>query len=342
MITLYKRQNGTFLTTIHADTDRSWVLNNKGKCTIYLSAKDEKTIRTYMGKRNLVCISHPKLPLWGGVIETDQDWDDNGGVKFTAWSGESLLISRCPTDGLIQAASPGALFERLITIANRTEDLLIRPGSIYRGGGAAECTLDGTNLLEVVRDLAARWDMEFEIVPNVSARGSLTFTANWYQRMGEVKPYMLREGFNVKKNSRVLRITRQVVNKLTGFGEASTDETRPSFTAEDEKSIGLFGVMEGVEDYDGVTNESTVRDQVLKRLKVLRFPKVVINLTALDVEETLEKIRMGNIHFFRASSFGLKGADGVGILSSVRVIAMRYLEAQNELEFKNQTEDYYE
>lgn len=342
MITLYKRQNGAFLTTIRAETDRSWVMNNKGKCTIYLSTKDEKMIRTYMGKRNLVCIDHPKLPLWGGVIETDQEWDENGGVRVTAWSGESLLMSRCPTDGLVQATSPGALFEKLIGIANRTEDMLIRPGSIYRGGGAAECTLDGTNLLEVIRDLALRWDMEFEIVPNVNGKGNLSFVANWYQRMGEVSPYLLREGFNVKKNSRVLRITRRVINKLTGFGEGSTDDARPTFTAEDAESIALFGVMEGVEDYDGVVNESTVKEHVLERLKVLRYPKVVINLTALDVEETLEKIRMGNTHTFRATSFGLKGTDGVGIASSARVIAMRYLETVNELEFKNQTEDYYE
>lgn len=339
MISLHERSNGAFITTIRALTDRSWVINDKGKCTIYMSLDDEKTIWRYMGQRNLICISHPKLPLWGGVIETDQDWDNRGGVVFTAWSGESLLISRTPTDGLVKASSPGALFERLIEIANRSEDLLIRPGAISKTGGAAEITLDGMNLLEAAREIAERREMEFSITPKLDDRKRLSFEAHWQTRLGETVSYPVSEGHNAKKPSRPLRISRRVVNQLTGFGEGSTTGTRPKYTGRDENSIRLYGLMEGVEDYDGVTNVETVREHVNKRLRTLRYPKFTVNVVALDVEETFEYMRLGNTFPFRSASYGFQRAGGIGLETKLRIMAMRYNERNNELEIKNQTED---
>lgn len=339
MITLHNRQNGTFITTIRTVADRSWVINNKGKATLIMSVDDAKTTFQYMLKRNLVSISHPKLPLWGGVIETDQDWTDAGAVVFTAWSGESLLISRTPTDGRITAGTPGALFERIIGLANRGEDLLIRPGTIDKSGGAAEVTLDGSNLLELIIDLAERHDMEFSITPKLDDRNTLTFEANWYARMGQTVGYYVSEGHNAKKPGRPMRVTRRVVNQLTGFGEGSTDITRPKFTARDENSIRLWGLMEGVEDYDGATDVATVRAHVQKRLRVLRYPKFTVNVVALDVEETFEHMRLGNVFPFKSTSYGFQRMTNIGLETALRVMAMRYLERANELEIKNQTED---
>ena len=72
MVTLHSRKNGAFLTTLQVLTDRSWVVNNKGKCLIYMSAKDEKLIRIFIGERHYIRITHPTLPDWGGVIETER------------------------------------------------------------------------------------------------------------------------------------------------------------------------------------------------------------------------------------------------------------------------------
>lgn len=338
MISLHKRSNGGFLTTIKAVADRSWVVNNKGKCTLLMSLEDEKTVREYMMTRNLVCISHPKLPLWGGVIETDQDWNDRGVVQFTAWSAESLLMSRTPLDGPVSAATPGSLFKTLISYANRGEDMLIRPGDIYQGGEKAEVTLDGTSLFDVVRDLAIQHDMEFDIRPVLDATNSLTFEANWYRRMGQKEETILSEGHNVKRPSRPLRVTRRVVNQLTGFGEGST-ESRPKITLKDDASIERFGLMEGTEDFDGVTDATVLKASVLKRLRVLRNPKYIVGAVVLDVEDTFYSVRLGNTLPFRSASYGFQNMTGIGMQTNIRVMSMRYLERPNELETKNQTEE---
>lgn len=338
MISIHKRSNGAFLTTIRATADRSWVINNKGLCTLRMSVQDEKVIRAYMGQRNLVRIGHPTLPVWGGIIDTDQTWDGDGDIAFTAWSGEALLLDRTPTNGVLSAASPGKLFERLIAEANLPEDMRIRIGNIYQGGGTAEVTLDGANLLDVIRDLAERWDMEFSIDPVTDSKNAMYFLANWYQRQGKRYPHLLSEGFNIRKTSQPLRIQRRVVNDLIGFGDGSSDESRPKYEQIDPASRALYGLMQGVENFDGVITESTIKSSVQKRLRVLRYPKEVIKVTALDKDDTFKYIRLGNTLPFKASTFGFKGNNGIGIEKDVRIIGMRYLEKTNECEITNNTE----
>lgn len=339
MITLHRRSNGTFLTSIRAKTDRSWVVNNKGKCTIYMSAADEKVIRKYMGQRNLIYIGHDELPGWGGIIETDQDWDEGGGVQFVAWSGESLLLSRSPSSGeLLSATSPGALFAKLIAKANEPEYLNIRMGTVYLGGGPAETTLDGTNIFELISDLAERWDMEWSITPVLNAKQTLSFEANWYLRQGVRVEYQLSEGHNIRKTSKPYKTRKRVVNELTGFGEGHTDE-RPKYTEVNEQSRALYGLIQGVENYDGVVNESTVKMHVQKRLKVLRRPREIVSVVALNKPGCFARLRLGNTYPFKATSFGFQSSDGVGLEKDIRVVGMRYLETLDECEIINNTEE---
>ncbi len=338
MITLHRRSNGTFITSIRCDADRSWVINNKGKCSLYMSVQDEKVIRKYMGERNLIHIGHSKLDNWGGVVETDQDWDDKGGINFTAWSAESFLIGRTPDIGLVNASSPGALFVKLIAEANRPEDLRIRMGNVYEGGGAAETTLDGTNLLDIIRDLAERWDMEFSIDPVLDTRNNLTFEANWYQRQGRRMSYQLSEGFNVRRHSQTLRVRRRVVNHLFGYGDGNTED-RPKYDEIDAGSRALYGLMQGTEDYDGVTTVTGVKENVQKRLKVLRYPKKIIRLIAEDKGDCFTHLRRGNVLPFKATSFGFQSGSGVGLDSPIRVMGIRYLDKTNECEITNNTEE---
>lgn len=340
MITIHNRSNGSFLTTLSCVADRSWVTNNKGKCTIVLSNSDPKATKKIMLTRNLISITHPKLPLWAGVIETDQEWDYQGKCTYTAWSGESLLIGRTPTIGKMTASTPGALYEQLIALANENEDTLIRPGEIEKSGGSAEVTLDGTNLFEVILDLATRHDMEFSITPRLSNNNTLIFDANWQPRFGTLIPRLIREGYNAKKPSRPLRVTRRVVNKLTAIGEGSTEETRPMVTVQDDNSIGLFGLMEGVEDFDGITDRNALRVAAMKRLRVLRYPKYTVGVSVLDVDDTFSYMKKGNSFVFESSSYGFQASTGIGFTAKLRIMSMRYLERVNELEIKNNTEDF--
>jgi hypothetical protein len=331
MITLHRRSDGAFLTTIETATVRSWTINERGQCMFAFSLTEAKSIRKYMGSRNLIHINHTSLPAWAGVIETDEKWNDGEEVEYTAWSAESLLMSRCPDSGLISAGSPGALYTKLINLANEREDLLIRCADIYQGGGDADTTLDGSNLFEVIQDMAKRRKLEFSILPKLSVDNSLSFTANLYQRQGSAKGLILQEGYNIRRTGNVLRTQRRVINSLTGNGDNGT-ESRPTYTETDLGSVGLYGLMEGVQDYSGVTELATVQAHVSENLKTLRYPRRTFNLVALDVDNTFAALRLGNVLRLKAKSFGWDGDGNIGTDTTVRILGMRYFDLLNECE----------
>lgn len=322
-ISIHRRSDGAFITTIHAMTERSWVLNDEGKCTIQLSLTDAKNVRKYMGVRNFVYITHDTLMPWGGVIETDEEWNSDNTITFTAFTGESLLKTRTPLVGLINAASAGVLFTKLLALANEPEDLLIRAGNISLTGSDAELTLDGTDLLEAVKDLAKRRNMEFSIDPVVDAAGRMSFAANWYEKAGSVKAYTLKEGYNIQRTSNPLRVQRSVVNQLTGMGDASTDQ-RPTWTYIDQDSRGTYGLIQGVENYDGVVNLETVKSHTLDGLNRKKQPRRTFRVEALNVDNTFGNLGKGNTLRLAAYSFGWLGDGAVGTDTSVRIFGMRY------------------
>jgi len=332
MISLHKRSDGGFVTTIKTETERSWVLNDKGKCTLPFAVTDAKAVRRYMGSRLLIYIDHPTLPAWGGVIETDENWREDGVIEFTAWSGESLLISRKPIVGLVTAGSPGGLFAKLINLANKDEDLRIRVGNINQAGGSAEATLDGTNLFDVIQSLAQRHKMEFSIDPILDADGKLYFSANWYVRQGVNSPLVLKEGLNIERRGNVYRRQRRVANKVTGLGSASTNATRPAYSVIDAESRDLYGLMEEVVDFNDVTLQATLIENTKEKLGALRFPRDTYQITALDVDDTFGSIRKGNVHPLKAQTFGWLSDSSVGTDEAVRLLGMRYFDNPNVCE----------
>ena len=331
MISLHRRSDGAFITTIEAATVRSWAINDNGQCTFSFSLTEAKSIRKYMGSRNLIYISHTSLPAWAGVIETDEKWNDDGTVEYTAWSAESLLKSRCPDLGLISAGSPGALYIKLINLANQSEDLLIRTGNIYQGGGDADTTLDGSNLFEVIQEMVKRRKLEFSIEPTLTVDNSLSFKANLYQRQGSAQGLILQEGFNIRRSRNVLRTQRRVVNSLTGYGDNGT-ESRPTYSAKDLESIGLYGLMEGVQDYSGVTELATVQAHVTENLNTLKAPRRTFSVIALEVGNTFAALRLGNVLRLKGTTFGWDGNGNVGTDTMVRILGMRYADLINECE----------
>src|SRR5688572_32645296 len=121
-VSLHRRE-GSLLTTIKTQTERSWVLNDFGLCRFKFSLNDAKAIRRYLEFGTLVYIEHETLPAWGGVLDPDQDWNDDGTISMNAYSGEYLLkFRRSPRNQVFSHGSAGTLFKRFLDESNAAED----------------------------------------------------------------------------------------------------------------------------------------------------------------------------------------------------------------------------
>jgi len=333
MITLFYR-DGRPITTIHTETERSFVLNSEGKCTFKFALTDPKARAIIFNTGNLITISHPTLPLWGGVIDGDQDWEEDGTLSLTAWSGEHLLsFRRSPTNQVLKAASAGRALWKIVTLANKPEDLLIRWGTIWDGGTEREDTLDGKDLYTHAKSIAKNAGVDWSIDPEIDYASHLYFTLNVWPQRGEARELTLHEHKNVERRGKVLRVRYgQVVNDLLGLGDGSTDD-RPEYQAPiDEASRGQIGLRQGTEDFDGNSGVGTLQANTQASIKVRAQPERIIQLTALDVGDTFAELRLGNILPFRAQTFGFLNDGQIGMDTFVRLIGLRVEDKTNTVE----------
>lgn len=325
---LYDWRDGAFLTTIQTSTERSWVVDDFGKCSFTLSQLDAKTAQKYLDIDRLIYIEgNDGLDVWAGVIDTDIDWNDDGTITYSAYSGEHLLKYRIsPLNQVWKEASAGALFERMVNDANAKEDLLIRIGEVWKGGGPAEDTMDGKNYYEHIKALAKNRGNHWSIEPAIDPlTHKLYFKANYYETIGRVRPLVLKEGFNIEKRSKPLRLRGDIVNRLTGIG-AGSDEERKTHTEEDMTMRGRYRLREGTEDFTSETQASVTEDTVA-RLKQISKPQYTYSLTALNVGATFANIRKGDVLPLKMRTVGFGGVN-----TMVKVSKMRYFDKTDTME----------
>jgi hypothetical protein len=323
-VSLYDRRDGSFLTTIKTQTERSWVLSDYGTCRITLSLTDAKAIRRFLEFGTLVYVEHDTLPGWGGVLDVDEDWNDDGTISMNAYSGEYLLtFRRSPLNQLFSHGSAGTLFKRFIDESNKAEDLLIRQGSIWLGGTPAEDTMDGKSFYSHTKDLARKRgnDWSIDAVIN-SATFRMNFTANYYEKRGSARLLTLKEGLNLKKLHNPLKVQRKIVNDLLGIGEGS-DEERPTWNEVDTTSRDRYGLRQDSEDLTK-TEPASVQADTIALLRELRNPRRTFKLELLDVGDAFAETRLGDTYPLIMQTVGWRSDNEVGTNTIVRVLGLRY------------------
>jgi hypothetical protein len=324
-MSLHRWQDGGFLTTIKAQPEYSWVRNKFGTCSFDLSLNDFKATRKYMEFGVLLFIENATLGNWGGVIDPDEDWNQDGTISKNAYSGEYLLtFRRSPMNQLFRDASAGGLFKQFIDEANKAQDLLIREGSIWRGGTAAEDTMDAKDFYTHAKALAENRNYDWCIEPALDSAGRLYFRANFYERRGEVKTLTLKEGFNITKGSKPLKVQRKIVNDLLGIG-AGSDAERAVWNEVDAESRDRYGLRQGSEDFPGNVNLGTLKANTVEKLRVLRNPRRTFDFSATDVEGTYQALRVGNILPLKLQSVGFLDDDRIGADTQVQINGMRHV-----------------
>lgn len=326
-------KSGNYLTEIEATISRWYKLNEFGKATFELATSDQKCIEQYLEFGNLVYITHPKLPAWGGMIDTPREWR-HGSVISSVYSAEYLLKTRITQRSQTLAGPYGTIFQTMLEeLFDSSSFNVIRAGSIFGGGPSVKRVYNFAPLYDEIRNLAEESGNDFEIEPNIDSNGRLYFAAHWHKRKEFETNYTLYEDLNLELPAVFLREQGTIANKLRIFGDGATFTTRPLGRVQDQESIDRFGVRFLAKSVSG-SGADEVQDAAEAMIKVYAWPRKTFELTVADdplnIKKNFENCRIGNILNVSFHSVGFSGS-GFGVESKVRILQMYYDENKNTL-----------
>lgn len=325
-ITLLNR-SGQYLTEVNATCDRTYKLNEFGTATFTMSTSDDKCREDYLRFGNYVYVEHDKLPVWAGMIDTPRIWK-HGAVEVTAYSGEYILTCFITGKSSTFSGVFGNVYKELIdqTMRHGGDLPLIEVGDIYGGGASVTRKYQWNGLYNEIIKLCKDSGNDFYFEPYINEYGVLYFRANWYEKRGMVKTFMLYEDMNIKLSSTPLREQGRIANKIYLWGEGASWSSKPVAQRENTVSRGLYGSRELAQAAQGTDIEANA-DQIIREFA---YPRKTFDLTVIDTGDTFYQCRVGDQLPVSFHSVGFSG-DGLGTNETVRILQMDYQEEQNQL-----------
>lgn len=279
-------RRGTPLGELRPEVESAtWLLNGVGRLRCSVARSDAGATAEMLRFGNLALAEFDNgLPSWGGVIEPPRQWAE-GTIGVEAYSGEYLLGFRMTSRGrYFSQATVGYIFRSVIEEANASRDTLIDVGEVWAGGGMHSPDYHFRDLLSIARESIGRrlTPADFVVEPVVDGAGRLRFRASLYERRGrELAGTALVESNNLGR----IRLIEQgpLVNRWALVGEGTTwGDERPMAFAEDEASMGRYGLREGSEVLGDVAELPTLEGAAAERLRRTAWPQTMLELEALD------------------------------------------------------------
>lgn len=321
---------GQKVTEFTANADRSWLMNDYGRCLFTMSTYDAKCIENYLQYGNYVYIEHEKLPAWGGVIDPPREWGRHQ-VEITAYSGEYIFSFRRAEGAQRINATPGVIFQRILSICNAEGDTRIREGEIYTQGKPVRWQLNVLKCYQEVKRLAEETNSEWTVRAKTRS-GEIRFLADWSIKLGLTRNFLLKEGHNIKADDRVIIEDGQIANDVLGISPGASPISARNVFVKDEKSIGAYGLRQWAESFQQNEYGSVAEgaNAVLQRMKE---PVKTFRLSALDVGDTWKNLDIGDVLKLYMSNIGFNNGQ-LGTDTDVRINSMTFVEDENILELE--------
>lgn len=283
---------GSPLAEIDAVCPRSWVLNGIGQAQLTIAKTDPKATERNLRFGNLVYIEHDRAPAWGGVLwpSAPRTWTDTA-IHFAAIGPESILKRRRTNFQGEQATLQG-----LLGVANQAEDTRLR---FAEGSANPGLILEGNwywpSVHALITVLATNTGYEWGAEPRLDWTGRLLFDVAFYRRRGVERSQTLIEGVNVAKasgESPVVTEQGDIFNDVLAWGDA-TNTDRTAMINSNQASINLYGLSQETIPA-GTTDALTANEMSKTELAARQFPRRTFKLSALDVNNTFDSLRLGD------------------------------------------------
>lgn len=327
-------QRGVEILEFVAPAPRTWKLNGVGTCKIALSVLHPAKLYELKRFGNVVLVSgNPYLPAWGGIIDPDVEWQPFTMI-LTAFSGEYLFDFRAENGERKIAGTAGGIFAQLVDLANRYEDLGLRPGTIWDGGARRSEPLGPGTMLEDLQRIAQGTQNDFLVEPFYDeSEKRLRWVCSWLEHAGQQTNLVLEEGVNLELSQNPLREEGPVVNSVQAFGDASTDDTRPRVAFVDDESKAQWRLRQRTITFNGVKEQATLERKAQEYLAYYAQPRLVVSPVAVDRGDgrTFLDIRRGNTVTVKYHTVGYHpsedGGMALGVETALRVDEMTYDDA---------------
>lgn len=318
-------REGIPIAEFRATVMRSWILGGEGRAAFtYPSRKTDIVNKDVLRFGNWILIQNSVLPPWVGTLDTPREWSPRN-VTITAFTSEHVFgWRRGPLEEKI-TGSAGTVFEKLLQYVNRAEATILRAGDIFRGGVQREETINPTLLSRDLERIFERSGEEYAFRPVVSG-GRLIVYCDWSKKLGVDTGVLLHEGKgggNIESVDNVMVEDGPIVNDLLAAGDGESWVSKPVYEVTDATSRGEYGLRQDSQEYTGVTNTRTLRDNGETFIATAKDPTRAYNINALNVGDTFQYIALGNRFNLRFENVGFTG-EGLGFETTVRILAMMY------------------
>lgn len=317
-------RDGIGLCDLRVTVERSWYVNDEGEAQFDLVINDPNCRDDYLQFGNWLLVENDKLESWVGMIE-NQEWKRRF-VTIQAFTPDRLLYYRDVPKQLQLSGTSGNVFQEVINISNRAETTIIESGDIdFSAPNMPLENMAGANLRDYIIDLAERSKFEYNFTP-APYQGKLKILANWKKRIGTDTNFGLEESYNLADETYSLKRKAPRATELWGYGNGAGQTDRPVATYVDEVARGKYGLRQGTRFYSDYSSVGAVISAIKNEIRDTKEPREAFKLSAVDIGNTFENIKIGNIYPLRMWSIRF------GVNELVRLLGVSYSPHQGKAE----------
>lgn len=316
---------GTALGELDVPVFRSWVLNNYGEAEFVISTNDNKAVEDLLDFGNFLYVTHPTLPDWVGVIDTPREWTGNE-IKVKAVSAEFITDWRyIPIVAISQGFTPiDKYVEGVLWLINKYYSM----GMALNVGQTFNTRLQilpmaGVRLRTLLDKINKQTGTEWDVTGVIGGDNILRLYVNLYDFRGN-PTFQILDNSNVAKVNSYIKEEGPIYNHVTVYSQADSGGARNYATAIDEASINQYGLRATAEEQKGGgSDESGLQLAADYLLWTYKQPSSIIAPTVLNVGDTFQNLRLGNIVRWQSPIAGFSGS-GIGTQFDARILGMEY------------------
>lgn len=325
-VRIYGR-DGIGLCDLRVTVERSAFINDEGEAQFDLVYNDPNCREDFINHGNWLLVENDKLESWVGMIE-NLDWRRRY-VQVNAFTPDRQLLYRDVPKQLQLSGKSGRIFQEIINIMNRAEATIIEAGDIWFGGKDMPLeNLSGASLRDYIIDLAERSGAEYYFTAE-PYQGKLKIKANWLDKVGVESNFPLEESYNLADEAYSLRQKAPRATELWGYGNGAGQTDRPTSTYTDLPSTAKYGLRQGTRYYSDYASAGAVLQALKSEINTTKDPRNTFKLSMVDVGDTYNQVRLGNVHPVRLWSIRY------GINTKARVIGTNFNPFSGKVELIN-------
>ena len=273
----------------------------------------------------------PKLPDWSGMIDTP--WSATSPIQISLYNAEYLLSIRCGDEKYLPlTGDPSEIISQLIDLANRREQMYITAGERDTLGLNINYTVDTRTYLEQILALAKKYGLELSTRYGFDTSRRLMIYIDIKRRIGDTYDYIFHDGASANVELRSAKVSGTILNCVTAKNNASTGQTvLYSNAQQNSTSISTYRLRSGIISVQNVNDINNLDTAAKNYLNLNYAPKLSLTVSAIDVGDTFNYLRLGNTIAMRLSTVHLPGG-ARGWRGTARIKAMSYDESTNRVD----------